>query len=174
MEIDGGGWTVFQRRFKPHTQNFDLNWDSYKHGFGDVYKEFWLGNDLIHEITSSKPHYILVFGRKADGETAVSKYGSFYIENDSESFKIHFNDTVLTNAESLTMSDYNKGDLDGMKFSTKERDNDLKIDDCAATLGAFWHNECSDINPNKNEGIIWYTFNKMDGLEEIEIMFKIM
>ena len=175
MEIDGGGWTVFQRRYEPLTKNFDLNWDSYKQGFGDEYKEFWLGNDLIHEITSSKPHYILVFGKKANGETAISKYGSFYIENEGESYKIHFNDTVLTNTESLnSFSDVSNGKLDGMKFSTKDRDNDLKGYNCATDRGAFWFNACSFIHPNRKEKIHWYTFNKMDGLEEIEIMFKTM
>ena len=173
MEIDGGGWTVFQRRYKPLTEDFDLDWNSYKQGFGDVYKESWLGNDLIHEITSSRPHYIMVFGRKADGETAVSKYGSFFIENESEFYKIHFDDTPLTGTTSLTF-DTNNRNLDGMKFSTKDKDNDLYGPSCALSHSGFWYNACGNLFPNKKEYIRWKTFNVNVGLEEMEIMFKTM
>ena len=174
MEIDGGGWTVFQRRYKPLTENFDLDWNSYKQGFGDAYKEFWLGNDLIHEITSSIPHYIMVFGRKANGETAVSKYGSFFIENEIEFYKIHFDDTPLTGTISLTIPGSDWSNLDGMKFSTTDKENDNHGEaHCALTRGGFWYDRCGNVFPNR-EYIRWHSFNREVGLEEIEIMFKTM
>ncbi|GBO28419.1 Techylectin-like protein, partial [Araneus ventricosus] len=44
MDTDGGGWTVLQRRgdFKRPLDYFNKDWESYKKGFGDIDKEFWL------------------------------------------------------------------------------------------------------------------------------------
>ncbi|XP_055942901.1 techylectin-5B-like isoform X2 [Argiope bruennichi] len=51
METDGGGWTVIQRRGKfPVQQDFYLDWESYQNGFGNLTKEFWLGNKNIREL----------------------------------------------------------------------------------------------------------------------------
>ena len=69
MEIEGGGWIVFQRRFKPLALDFQRNWESYKSGFGDPDQEFWLGNEFVHEMTSSGNNDILVYGKKDNGQT---------------------------------------------------------------------------------------------------------
>ena len=47
IEIDGGGWLVFQYRHNGEV-DFERNWQEYKEGFGSLGKEFWLGNDLLH------------------------------------------------------------------------------------------------------------------------------
>ena len=177
MELEGGGWTVFHRRYVPLTENFDLGWNSYKQGFGDVFKEFWLGNDLLHEITTaSRPHYILVFARRPDQQTTVSKYGSFYIEGESELYKIHFNNTLLKGIPSLTERDIAapNQNMNQRPFSTKDRIN-IAIPFCIEHEGALWHNQCANIFPNKKEYLRWSSFNGGDGpLDEMEIMIKIM
>ena len=170
MELDGGGWTVFHRRYKNLTEDFNLGWDSYKQGFGDVYKEFWLGNDFLHEITtSSRPHYILVFGRKSNQEIGISKYGSFYIDGESEFYRIHFNRTLLRGIESLTGQ--GKHNMNGMPFSTKDKIN-IPSSNCLI-YGASWYKECANIHINR-KFLRWSFFNKDEPIDEIEIMIKIM
>ena len=50
MKTDGGGWTVFHKRFNGFV-GFYRNWDEYKKGFGDLRGEYWLGNEKIHQLT---------------------------------------------------------------------------------------------------------------------------
>ena len=52
MEIDGGGWTVFQRRMDG-TEDFYHVWADYVKGFGDLSGEFWLGLSKINRLTNS-------------------------------------------------------------------------------------------------------------------------
>ncbi|XP_059173820.1 fibrinogen-like protein A [Physella acuta] len=49
-ETDCGAWIIMQRRFK-FDVNFKRTWADYKNGFGSLDGDFWLGNDLISQLT---------------------------------------------------------------------------------------------------------------------------
>ena len=50
METLRGGWTYVLNRYNG-SQKFDLPWHYYKHGFGNIKGEFWLGLDTLHLLT---------------------------------------------------------------------------------------------------------------------------
>ena len=58
-------------------ENFNRTWDEYKHGFGDHYKEFWLGNDQIHQLSKAGDMKLRVELEDWDGNTAWAEYDTF-------------------------------------------------------------------------------------------------
>ena len=58
MKTDGGGWTVFHKRFNGFV-GFYRGWGEYKNGFGDFRGEFWLRNEKIHQLTEIPRFYAL-------------------------------------------------------------------------------------------------------------------
>uniref|UniRef100_A0A182MVG8 Fibrinogen C-terminal domain-containing protein n=1 Tax=Anopheles culicifacies TaxID=139723 RepID=A0A182MVG8_9DIPT len=80
----GSNWTIFQRRIDG-TVNFNRNWTEYKHGFGDVRGEHWLGLEKLHKILNTERHELLIIMEDYDGVIAYAKYDNFQIGNEAQS-----------------------------------------------------------------------------------------
>ena len=159
METDGGGWIVFQRRMDG-SRDFYLDWKNYDLGFGRLEEEFWLGLNTIHRLTPSNVS-LRVDLEDFDGNRRFAQYSTFSIGN------------ALTQYN-LTVCGYtgNAGDSmafhNGMKFSTKDRDNDhSNPGSCAIRFkGGWWYRDCHNANLNGRylfgpitsyaDGVIWY------------------
>ncbi|XP_058178527.1 fibrinogen-like protein 1 [Anopheles ziemanni] len=128
----GGSWTVFQRRIDGSV-DFFRNWTMYKHGFGDVNGEHWLGLEQLHIMTSSGRHELLVLVEDFEGNSAYALYDEFKIASEEEKYKLTVGKYSGTVGDSL---DYHNGS----KFSTFDQDNDADDDNnCAKDFqGAWW------------------------------------
>ncbi|GIY89370.1 techylectin-5A [Caerostris darwini] len=90
MNIDGEGWTVIQRRGNyPNPQRFDLAWDHYKNGFGDITKDFWLGNDNIYALSNQGPCEIRFDLEDAKRSRRFAIYKKFHIDNEASKYTLH-------------------------------------------------------------------------------------
>ena len=149
MDTDGGGWTVFQRR-KDGSVDFYRNWVDYEEGFGDLNGEVWLGLSKIHRLTQDGTDYTLrVDLEDFENETRYAKYSTFNIGNSTTDYTITVEGYSGDAGDSMTSSGY--GYVNGMKFSTKDRDNDILLGtyNCAVTYnGAWWYNSCHRSNLN--------------------------
>ena len=83
----GGGWTVFQRRLDGSI-GFYRNWSDYKHGFGDVYGEFWLGLDKIHRLTSDNNSMLRVDLEDFKGNTTYAEYNVFGVMSEKDKYRL--------------------------------------------------------------------------------------
>ena len=83
----GGGWTVFQRRLDGSV-DFYRNWSDYKHGFGDVYGEFWLGLDKIHRLTSDNNSMLRVDLEDFKGNTTYAEYNVFGVMSEKDKYRL--------------------------------------------------------------------------------------
>ena len=78
--VDGGGWTVFQRRSNAATrQDFYRTWVEYQLGFGDLEGEFWLGLDQLHILTSTIMQQLRVDLTDYEGGEVWAKYDFFNV-----------------------------------------------------------------------------------------------
>ncbi|KAM4663912.1 ficolin-1-like [Discoglossus pictus] len=142
MHTDGGGWTVFQRRWDGSV-DFFRDWKSYKTGFGSRLNEFWLGNDNLYQMTSSGTWELRVDLQDFENTKHFAKYSSFQVLGEDEKYKLLLGAFKEGNAgDSLTYHN-------NMKFSTTDQDNDPSSESCANVYkGAWWYNACHHVNLN--------------------------
>ncbi|XP_022433996.1 ficolin-1 isoform X2 [Delphinapterus leucas] len=142
MDVDGGGWTVFQRR-SDGSVDFYRDWAAYKQGFGSQLGEFWLGNDNIHALTAQGSSELRVDLMDFEGNHRFAKYQSFKMAAEAEKYKLVLGAFVGGSAgDSLTP---HKDQF----FSTKDQDNDQSSSNCAVQYqGAWWYNSCHSSNLN--------------------------
>ncbi|XP_038637890.1 tenascin isoform X13 [Scyliorhinus canicula] len=155
MTTDGGGWMVFQRRENGKV-DFFRNWKNYSNGFGNPADEFWLGLENLHKITS-QGHYQLRVDFRDEGDSAYAVYDRFLVTDSKSRYKLHIGGYNGTAGDSLTYHN-------GRPFSTKDRDNDLAVTNCALSYkGAWWYKNCHRVNLNgrygsrsHSQGVNWY------------------
>ena len=83
----GGGWTVLQKRLNGSV-DFYRSWNDYKHGFGDLKSEFWLGLDKIHRLTSDNNSMLRVDLEDFEGNTAYAEYNFFGVMSEKDKYKL--------------------------------------------------------------------------------------
>ncbi|XP_029416063.1 tenascin-N isoform X2 [Nannospalax galili] len=156
MDTDGGGWIVFQRR-NTGQLDFFKRWRSYVEGFGDPMKEFWLGLDKLHNLTTGTPtRYEVRADLQTANESAYAVYDFFQVASNKERYKLSVGKYRGTAGDALTYHN-------GWKFTTFDRDNDIALSNCALTHhGGWWYKNCHLANPNgkygetkHSEGVNW-------------------
>ncbi|XP_058122394.1 angiopoietin-4-like [Anopheles ziemanni] len=149
----GGGWTVVQHRFNG-LENFYRNWTEYRDGFGSLGGEFWLGLERLYEITSRRPHELMVEVKDFQGNYGYALYKEFEIGAEVEQYRM----------KKLGLQSGPAGDAlrvnQGQKFSTADRDNDANSNsNCAVALKAgWWFFSCTNSNlngPYNNTTDVW-------------------
>ncbi|GBM47148.1 Histone-lysine N-methyltransferase SETMAR [Araneus ventricosus] len=91
MDTDDGGWTVIQRRGNFSTKiDFYRTWSYYKDGFGNISEEFWIGNDNIFGLTNQGNYIVRFDMENVDKEYRFATYSSFWIEDETAGYMVHF------------------------------------------------------------------------------------
>ena len=160
METDGGGWTVFQRR-QDGSVDFYRNWTDYEDGFGNLTEEFWLGLGKINRLTKEQSNTLRVDLGDFDGNTAYAQYTTFSVGNSTTKYNLTVGGYSGTAGDSLAHHN-------GIKFTTRDNDNDNQGDNCAQHYhGGWWFNICFSSHLNgpyhhnliiSDNGIIWSTW----------------
>ena len=166
METDGGAWTVFQRR-QDGSVDFYRNWTDYEDGFGNLTGEFWLGLGKINRLTKEQSNTLRVDLGDFDSNTRYAQYTTFSVGDSTTEYTLTVGGYSGTAGDSLN---YYYMYHNGMKFSTRDNDNDKWYSgNCAlSNNGGWWFNGCfySHLNGpyhhnpvvSRLNGIIWSTW----------------
>ncbi len=161
-DLQGGGWTVFQRRMDG-SENFNRSWADNVDGFGKLKREHWLGLEKIHCLTASKGRaelYVDMYN--CDGVGKYARYSYFHVEGNSVNYKLHISGYSGTAGDGF-------GYHNQMQFTTWDRDNDEHSTvNCATSLGGWWFKSCYGCILNgpyicgdletRYIGVIWLSF----------------
>lgn len=170
METMGGGWTVLQARLDGST-NFTKTWQDYKRGFGNLRREFWLGNDKIHLLTKSKEMILRIDLEDFNGVKLYALYDQFYVANEFLKYRLHIGNYNGTAGDALRFSKHYNHDM--KFFTTPDKDNDrYPSGNCGLYYSSgWWFDACLSANLNGKyyhqkyrgvrNGIFWGTWPGM-------------
>nr|XP_022307575.1 ficolin-1-like [Crassostrea virginica] len=142
-----GYFEVLQRRISGSI-DFNRSWSEYVTGFGNLQGNFWIGNDVIYQLTRTENVTLYVSITLAGGVTKYQEYQSFSMGNNSEKYRLFLQGPSQgTLGDSMVSTEYTgklNRNLPGMLFSTYDQDNDRKSNGNCASLygGGWWFNWC--------------------------------
>ncbi|KAM9334993.1 angiopoietin-related protein 5-like [Symphorus nematophorus] len=153
-----GGWTVFQRR-SGTAVSFTRKWAGYKHGFGNLTHDHWLGLKKVFSLTKNKAKKwtMRVDLWDHEGGTAFAQYKNFRLGNEKRGFSLHVG-KYSGNAGDAIRGAYAGVDQNGFGFSTVDRDNDgcspcifgdIAQYSCTfSDQGGWWYSKCGSASLN--------------------------
>ncbi|XP_062593539.1 ficolin-2-like isoform X3 [Saccostrea cucullata] len=143
MVTEGGGSTAIQKRVSGAVR-FNRNWAEYKTGFGSPNDSYWIGNDVIHQLTRGRNSSLYVSITLTNGTKLYELYNQFSVADETNNFRLFLGGPASgTLGESMIDSGNSGEDQSGMSFSTPDRDHDRSSNNCAANhRGGWWFNMC--------------------------------
>ena len=151
----GGGWLVIQRRIDGSV-DFNGYWSEYEEGFGnlpdddkDTTGEFWIGLRSLHCLTSQGQWELCIDYMFPNNTKGYLSYHHFRVGPASDDYQLSISGFSGNTTDLITGSN----SLNGMKFTTRDRDNDQWGSNCAVryaggNAGGWWYRHCSNTFPN--------------------------
>jgi len=133
---------------------FNRSWAEFKVGFNDSIGNYWLGNDLLSQLTVNH-RYKLKFDLQSRNHSYwyYAEYSTFRVLPERYNYELKVAG-YSGNAGRDALSYQN-----GMMFTTYDRDNDLYSPrNCAVYYGGFWHRNCAHcgVNAARSGGDFWW------------------
>ena len=151
--VGGGGWTVIHRRnSNDGTVEFERrDWVEYEDGFGNLDGEFWIGLRSMHCLTSQGHWELRIDYQLTNGTKSYLHYNKFAVGSPEHQYPLN-----ISGFDSIGLTDpFNSAiSLNGMKFTSRDRDNDLYGSNCAHGDGGWWYNNCGHLELNDDYGSI--------------------
>ena len=131
---------------------FNRSWAEFKVGFNDSEGNYWIGNDLLSQLTQSGPYKLRVELQARSNLTWYwAEYSRFVVYNESQNYELEVSGNSGNAGDGLEYQN-------GMLFTTYDRDNDpfknyRFNNNCAVRDGGgFWYKACATGQLNARRG----------------------
>jgi len=136
---------------------FNRSWEEFKVGFNDTRGNYWLGNDLLSQLTQNG-HYRLRFDLLERGSPInrwhYPEYSSFVVSSEASNYRLKVTGYQFSGHNDDTRDAFYH--YHNAMFSTYDRDNDQSSDNCAVLNGGgFWYNNCNSVGVNAARDFTW-------------------
>ena len=124
---------------------FNRSWAEFKVGFNDSVGNYWLGNELLSQLTATGRNKLRFDLRSRNNSNwYYAEYSTFRVGTEADNYRLQVAG-YWGNAGWDAFGWHN-----GMMFSTHDRDNDVAAwGNCASyTGGGFWHKNCATCDVN--------------------------
>ncbi|GFR80128.1 angiopoietin-related protein 1 [Elysia marginata] len=147
-------YTLIQRRIDG-TLGFNRGWSEYKHGFGNPYGEIWVGNELIHllstQVKGEKDNYrLFVGGFTGSAGDSLSYHNMMAFSTEDVDNDLHERHCAAENKGGWWYSSCFYSQLNGLYHTA-------------------WYSQT-----NYADGIVWYTLKDSEfySLKKVEMKLK--
>jgi len=117
---------------------FNRSWAQYKVGFSDDRNNFWIGNEVLSQLTIHGRHKLRFdLQLRSNLSWYWAEYSSFLVLGEATNYTMLISGYSGNIGDALRYHTY-------VMFSTYDRDNDAGSSNCAADFGGgFWYKNCS-------------------------------
>jgi len=143
------------------TKAFNRSWAEFKVGFNDSSGNYWLGNELLSQLTVNNG-YKLKFDLQSRSNTSnwyYAEYSTFRVLTEAYNYELQ----VAGYSGNAGQDSF--GYHNGMMFSTYDRDNDLHSSALCAVWygGGFWYKDCAYCSVNGGNGEFNFYWSGLPG-----------
>lgn len=139
---EDGSWLVIQRR-QDGSVNFTRTYDEYRKGFGSLAGEFWLGSDVLYDLTRQQDYILRVELKDLNDADTYAEYSTFKVASAANKFRLTVEGFSGTASDAMAVHN-------NQQFSAPDQDNDSSPEyNCAEQRkSGWWFNNCDSANLN--------------------------
>lgn len=144
-------WTTIQRRLDGSV-DFNRTWNEYAQGFGQPNGEYWVGNEVLHGLSSRSCLRLRIEIQDIYDNYWYAEYATMRISSRDEGYRLDISGYTGNASNALDYQNH-------MEFSSIDVDRDISYTNCAANYeGGWWFSHCqhANLNGRYNLGLTWF------------------
>ena len=157
MNLLGGGWTAILRRLNKSQEFLSKTYQDFKYGFGDFSGNFWLGLDVLHDLTSAHQHELYIGMEDSDGNLPFARYNEFSVGNKKSGYQLSLSTYNAKASDWTSAGDSLARHHNGQKFSALGMEGGSN---CGSRYGGWWYKSCNVEAVSSCNYMKWFTWSQ--------------